>query len=184
MENFRNVLVWRRALRLAVRVAHATRELPRYEREELGMQMRKSARSVHANIAEACGRKVAGRSNADPLRVLVHASGELHELDSDVEYARDAGYWPPELANPMLAEISQVRRMLGAFITYRRNHEPPSRRKDRRKPRLRHQSRESRTGRAPDVEERQALGELNDSNDVNDLEDSENWEHSEELDER
>lgn len=127
MENFRKVLVWRRALRLAVEVTQACRELPDYERGELGAQMRRSARSVHANIAEACGRKVAGRSNADPLRVLVHASGELHELDSDCEYAREAGYWPREVADPLLEEIGEVRRMLAAFIAHRRNNKPPSR---------------------------------------------------------
>ena len=126
MENFRTVLVWQRALRLAVRISHATRRLPDYERLELGTQMRRSARAVPANIAEACGRKVAGRSNADPLRVLVHASGELHELDSDVEYAREAEYWDPALANPLLAEITEIRRMLGSFMSYRRMNPPPS----------------------------------------------------------
>jgi four helix bundle protein len=120
MENFRNLLVWQRSIALAVVIAKATRELPHYERDELGKQMRRSARSVHANIAEASGRKVAGRSNADGLRCLAISSGELHELDSDVEYAMRAEYWPEAVAKPLLREIAEIRRMLAAFIAHRR----------------------------------------------------------------
>lgn len=125
MENFRRLLVWQRAIELAATIARRTLELPEHEREELGLQMRRSARSVHANIAEACGRKVAGRSNADPLRCLAIASGELHELDSDVEYAGRAGYWPPDLVAPLLTEIKEIRRMLAGLIAYRRRRKPP-----------------------------------------------------------
>lgn len=120
MENFRTLLVWQRSHDLAAAIAIATRDLPAYERDELGAQMRRAARSVHANIAEAAGRKVAGRSNADPLRHLAIASGSLHELDSDVEYARKAGYWSSDVANRFLGEIVEIRRMLGGFIRHRR----------------------------------------------------------------
>ena len=125
MQNFRDLVVWQRALRLAVTVSGATLELPWYERHELGAQMRRSARSVHASIAEGCGRRVGGRSEADSLRLFGYASSELHELDSDVEYSREAGYWPASLANPMLAEIQVVRMKLAALIAYRRARRPP-----------------------------------------------------------
>jgi four helix bundle protein len=120
MENFRRLLVWQRSIALAVVVATTTRELPYYERDELGRRMRRAARSVHANIGECSGRKVAGRSNADGLRCLAIASGELHELDSDVEYAMRAEYWPEAVAKPLLREIEEIRRMLAAFIAHRR----------------------------------------------------------------
>ena len=125
MENFRNIVVWRRAMALAVLISRVTRQLPPEERHELGKQMRRSARGIHANFAEGCGRKVAGRSNADPLRSFAIASGELHELDSDVEYAMRAEYWPPRLAEPILEEIAEIRRMLAAFIAHRQGSRPP-----------------------------------------------------------
>lgn len=141
MENFRSLVVWQRAMALAVRIAKETRQLPYYERDELGRQMRRSARSVHANIAESSGRKVAGRSNADGLRCLAIASGELHELDSDVEYAMRAEYWAESLARPILDEIQEVRRLLAGFIGYRRREDktqrtdsPPARMKRRNAP--------------------------------------------------
>ena len=127
MENFRKVVVWQRAMALAVLISRVTRQLPPEERHELGKQMRRSARGVHANLAEGCGRKVAGRSNADPLRSFAIASGELHELDSDVEYAMRAEYWAPRLAEPILEEIAEIRRMLAAFIAHRQGSRPPSR---------------------------------------------------------
>jgi len=121
MQNFRTLEVWQRALKLAAAVSKATMRLPGYERHEIGAHMRASARSVHASIAEGCGRKVGGRSDADSLRLFGNASAELHELDSDVEYARDAGYWPSQLADPFLAEIRVVRMKLAALIAYRRS---------------------------------------------------------------
>lgn len=121
-------------MRLAVAITKATQRLPAYERNELGSQMRRSARSVHASIAEGCGRKVGGRSDADSLRLFAIASAELHEVDSDVEYAREAGYWPPELANPILAEIRVVRMKLAAFIAYRRKRRPGKGHADRTEP--------------------------------------------------
>lgn len=125
MQNFRTLEVWQRALKLAVAVSKATLQLPGYERHELGAQMRKSARSVHASIAEGCGRKVGGRSDADAVRLFGNASAELHELDSDVEYAREASYWPASLANPLLDEIRVVRMKLAALIAYRRGRRRP-----------------------------------------------------------
>jgi four helix bundle protein len=89
--------------------------------------MRRSARAVHAAIAEACGRKVAGRSNADPLRVLAIGSGELHELDSDLQYRREVGYLDSTIAEELLAEVGEVRKMLAALIAHRRSSAPPDR---------------------------------------------------------
>lgn len=130
MENFRSILIWQRAIALAVLISRVTRQLPPEERQELGKQMRRSARNVHANFAEGCGRKVAGRSNADPLRSFAISSGELHELDSDVEYALRAGYWAPRIAEPILQEIGEIRRMLAAFISHRQGSRPPRRAED------------------------------------------------------
>lgn len=91
--------------------------------------MRRAARSVPANIAEACGRKRPGGSNADSLRFFAEASGSLHELDSDVEYCREVRYWERTEADEVLAEIEVVRRMLASLMAHRRKHNAPTNRR-------------------------------------------------------
>src|SRR4051812_3678142 len=69
---------------LAVLVYEFTKTLPRDERFGLVSQMRKSARSVGANIFEGCG-----RSTDAAFVALVHNSlGSAWELESDMRLCR------------------------------------------------------------------------------------------------
>jgi four helix bundle protein len=127
VENFRKLEIWRRSHALAIEITRHCQRMPWYEQSALASQMRRAATSVPFNIAEGCGRKQASRSNADLLYRLSVASGSLHELDSQVEFAVDVGYLDQAAARALLDEIEEIRRMLAAFIR-------EVRRRDRHRP--------------------------------------------------
>jgi four helix bundle protein len=83
INDFRDLVAWRRAMDLAVMVNGICRALPRHE-WELKSQMRRAANSVHSNIAEGNGRS----STADYLRCLYLSRSELNDLESDLLYVQ------------------------------------------------------------------------------------------------
>lgn len=82
--NYRDLIAWQRAVDLAELVYHLVKRLPPAERFDLASQMRRSARSVAANIAEGYGRGRIG----DYRRHLSFANGSLLELETDLELIR------------------------------------------------------------------------------------------------
>jgi four helix bundle protein len=88
MHDFKDLKVWTKAHRLTVGVYRTTREFPREELFGLTSQLRRSASSVGANIAEGCGR----RSDAELARFLHIARGSAVELENHLLLARDLDY--------------------------------------------------------------------------------------------
>jgi four helix bundle protein len=89
VKNYKDLLVYRQAYRLALETSKLTRALPREEQYELGKQPRRCARSVPANVVEGWAKR---NSAADFKRHLVIASGEVAEWNSSEpilkEYAK------------------------------------------------------------------------------------------------
>ena|SRR5688572_7947328 len=88
----RDLVAWRESMQLLVETYQVARQLPDIERYGLASQLRRSAVSISANIAEGFGRSARG----DYLRHLSIASGSLRELQTLLEavtlleYLRDA----------------------------------------------------------------------------------------------
>ena len=112
MGDFKQLEVWQRARKLSLDVYLATRFLPRSELFGLMSQLRRSATSVAANIAEGCGR------DSDPeLRRFVRiALGSAAELECLVWLASDAGYLSLPTATRLADEAARLRRMLATLI--------------------------------------------------------------------
>lgn len=61
---YKNLEVYQRSFRLAVKLHSLTQSLPEFEKYELGSQLRRSAISVVLNITEDTGEKIQkGNSN-------------------------------------------------------------------------------------------------------------------------
>lgn len=112
MRDFRTLRVWQKAHRCTLAVYAATREFPGSERFNLTDQLRRAAVSVPSNIAEGCGR----RSDADRARFFQIALGSTTEMDYQVLLARDLGYLSPEQHDALAAQITEVLKMLIAFL--------------------------------------------------------------------
>lgn len=78
MRGFRDLRIWQEAHELSVEIYRLTQKFPREEKFDLTSQIRSSANSVAAQIAEAHGRYY----YADKVRVLYQARGEAEETRS------------------------------------------------------------------------------------------------------
>jgi four helix bundle protein len=83
VQSFRQLRVWQRAIELAVESYRITKLLPPDERFGLSIQIRRSASSVAANIAEGHGRTHRG----DYAHHLSIARGSVTELETHFELA-------------------------------------------------------------------------------------------------
>lgn len=86
--SFKEMPVWQQAMEIAERVYSLTEHLPRKEDYGLTSQIRRSALSISANIAEAFGMK----HLLDKVNFYYHARGSLTETQSHVEYSRRVRY--------------------------------------------------------------------------------------------
>jgi four helix bundle protein len=110
--NYRELIVWRKAVALAVEIYAVSRSLPADERFGLIPQLRRAAVSVAANIAEGHARQ--GRR--DFVHYLSMARGSVAEVETQLEIARETGLLTAErtaIADGLLDEVS---RMLATII--------------------------------------------------------------------
>ena len=85
---FRKLIVWQRAHELTLMIYRASEKFPKHEVFGLTSQMRRSAVSVEANIAEG----YALGSGPNYLRHLNISVGSLAETESHIEIAHDLEY--------------------------------------------------------------------------------------------
>jgi four helix bundle protein len=88
MTHFSDLDVWKKAHALAIDVYRATEAFPPRERFGIAAQMRRSASSIGANIAEGFGR----RPLRDKARFYNVAEGSARELENFVLLSRDLGF--------------------------------------------------------------------------------------------
>jgi four helix bundle protein len=111
VKNFRELLAWRRSMRLAVRTYRATRMLPSPERYALVAQLERAVVSVPSNIAEGDSR----RSSSEYLYHLGVARGSLAEHRRQLLIARAEEISPASEASELLKQSEEVGRLLGGL---------------------------------------------------------------------
>lgn len=112
IRSHRDLLVWQKAVDLAVIVYRVAEALPAAERFGLWSQMTRSATSVSFNIAEGRGRQ-GSREFANFLSI---ARGSLAELDTAIEIAVRLNYLNREEVAQIDATASEVGRMLTTLL--------------------------------------------------------------------
>jgi four helix bundle protein len=109
-QDFRDLVVWRKADQVALGVYEITTAFPRHERYSLTSQMQRAAVSVPANIVEGFGR----RSAPEKARFYNIAEASAAELQYYLLLSRKLKYWKgPSTLEDLLEEI---RRMLRALV--------------------------------------------------------------------
>ncbi|MBI3170487.1 MAG: four helix bundle protein [Chloroflexi bacterium] len=84
------------------------------ERFDLISQIRRSSKSIPANIAEGHGRFYYG----DNVRFCYNARGSLDETTSHLITALDLEYCPKALYEDLRAQADETRRMLNGYIDW------------------------------------------------------------------
>src|SRR5882757_6020165 len=86
IRGFTDLIVWQKARQLGLRVFELSQSWPAVERYALTDQIRRSSRSVGANIAEAWGKR---RYEAAFVAKLVDSDAEAHETEHWLIVAHD-----------------------------------------------------------------------------------------------
>lgn len=105
--------VYRKAFDAAMRIFELTRQFPKEETYSLTDQIRRSSRSICANLGEA-GRK--RRYEAAFVSKLSDAESEAAETQVWIEFAVKCGYADRDSAMPLYQAYDEVLRMLVSMI--------------------------------------------------------------------
>ena len=111
LRSFRELEVWQKAHGLALATYRLTDKFPDRERFGIVSQIRRSAASVPANIAEGFGR----RTTKELLQFLTNANGSLEETRYFLILSRDLTYLKNEDFENMEKQCSSVGQMIGAL---------------------------------------------------------------------
>jgi len=111
-KNYRELIVWQDAIKLAKTVYKLTEKFPKHEVYALADQIRRAVVSVPSNIAEGQARKAPG----DFRRFLHIALGSLAEVDTQLILAQEFGYLTKEDVDSMDTQIQELRKKLYALI--------------------------------------------------------------------
>ena len=112
MKDFKELRVWAKAHELTLMIYRLTREFPRDEIYGLISQMRRSAVSIGANIAEGCGR----RTDGEMARFLQIARGSASETEYHLLLARDLRFLSESDYASTEKKIVEVQRMLTSLV--------------------------------------------------------------------
>ena len=112
MQNFRNLLVWKKSHALALRIYGVAPHLQTREAWPLRDQIFRAAISIPSNIAEGAGRG----SDPDFRRFLWNGLGSCNELDAQLLLCRDLTFLTREVHTQLGNDLSEVRKMLIGLI--------------------------------------------------------------------
>ncbi|WP_436515188.1 four helix bundle protein [Ekhidna sp. To15] len=113
VQSFRNLEIYKLSRVLSTKIFEVTKGFPKEEIYSLTDQVRRSSRSVGAQIAEAWGKR---RYEKHFISKLTNADGEQQEIEHWIETARDCGYLTNEVSGELIDQYSQVGRMIGSMI--------------------------------------------------------------------
>ena len=111
IESFEDLEVFQRAYRLSLEIHKVSLEFPRVEQYGgLGDQIRRSSKSICANLAEGFGKRK--QSVAEFRRFLTMAIGSSDEMRVWLRYCFDLGYIDEEKWHVWRDEYKEIARML------------------------------------------------------------------------
>ena len=111
MQDFRQLLVWKRAHAFALNIRRATQAMPRTGYTDLKSQMTRAAQSIVDNIVEGCG----AASRLEFARYVDISIKSTSEIDYQLELARDLGVMSHDVWKPLAKEVIELRKMLSAL---------------------------------------------------------------------
>jgi len=112
-QGYRDLRVYRWAYQLAMVIYNESKTFPTEERYSLTDQIRRSSRSVVANIAEAYRKR---RYPNMFIAKMADADSEVAEVQVWLDFAHDCGYLPPERHVELLNGYREVGKMIGSMI--------------------------------------------------------------------
>jgi len=113
-KSFRDWMVYKKARAVARKIFNSSKAFPKEELYSLTDQVRRSSRSIGAQIAEAWAKK---RYEKHFVSKLSDADGEQLEIQHWIETAEDCGYLSSSQASEITDELSEIGRMLNSMMS-------------------------------------------------------------------
>jgi len=111
-QSYRDLVVWQASMTLAEECYRVTRAFPREELFGLTSQIRRSAASIPANVAEGHGRENTGSF----IQFLRIAQGSTKELETHLYLAERVGLLETERLSGLMERCGDVGKMLRSLI--------------------------------------------------------------------
>lgn len=108
MNNFRDLVVWKRSVIFVKDVYRLTLLLPKEEIYGLVNQIRRAAVSIPSNIAEGAGRN----SKADFGHFLSISIGSSFELETQFIICQELNYLDEEIVRKLVADLQEIQKMI------------------------------------------------------------------------
>ena len=112
VQNYRDLLVWQKAMDLVQQVYELTKSFPASELYGLSSQVRRAAVSIPSNIAEGQARS----STAEFKHFLSIAQGSRAETETQIILAQRLNYISQEQSNAVLELANEIKRMTHSLM--------------------------------------------------------------------
>lgn len=110
---FKSLIVYQKAYKFAMEIFHETKNFPKEEMFSLTDQIRRSSRSVCANLAEGYRKRIYPKHFVSKLS---DSDGECAETMVHLDFAKDCGYLSSESHEKLINEYIQIGRILGSMM--------------------------------------------------------------------
>jgi len=110
---FRDLIVYQKSYSLAMEIFEITKTFPKEERYSLVDQIRRSSRSVPANIAEAWVKRKYPKSFVSKL---LDSLAEEAETEVWIDMSKDCKYIDEQLHISLLERYQEIAKMLNSMI--------------------------------------------------------------------
>jgi len=110
---FQDLLAYQKAFKLAMEIFETSKKFPREEKYSLTDQIRRSSRSVAANIAESYAKR---RYPKHFVSKLTDSDGENLETQTWLEFAKECNYIDSEKFKELFEETVQIAKLIHYMI--------------------------------------------------------------------
>lgn len=111
MHNFRELIVWQKAIELSTKIYSLTQNFPAEEKFGIISQIRRAAVSIASNIAEGTSRN----SEKEFCYFLQVSLGSSYEMETQIVIARNLNFLNNEAFNDIIISITEIQRMISGL---------------------------------------------------------------------
>jgi len=112
-KGYEDLDIYRDSYNSAMKIHDLSLKLPTFELYEVGSQIRRSSKSIVANIAEGYGRR---RYKNEFIRFLIYAYASCNETKVFLRFIHDSGYIKQDRFSKYLEEYNDLGRKIYNFI--------------------------------------------------------------------
>jgi four helix bundle protein len=113
VKSFRDLDVYKLAREVSKEIFILSQRFPKEEKYSLTDQIRRSSRSVGAQIAEAWGKR---RYEMHFISKLTDSDSEQQETQHWIEVSEESGYLDPDLSGKLLQKCESIGKMIHSMI--------------------------------------------------------------------